>query len=70
MNAGDLLGTGLSGDDLTNRAIEQAWLFGAHPMLARADGLTAQGAQRVVRMADGRRVTARAVIIATGITWR
>jgi thioredoxin reductase (NADPH) len=61
---------GLSGDDLTNRAIEQAWLFGANIMFARADGLIAQGAQRVVRMADGSQVAARAVIIAIGVTWR
>jgi thioredoxin reductase (NADPH) len=61
---------GLSGDELTNRAIEQAWLFGANAKLARADRLTAQGAQRVVRMADGSQVAARAVIIATGVTWR
>jgi thioredoxin reductase (NADPH) len=61
---------GLSGDNLTNRAIEQAWLFGANTMLGRADGLTAPGAQRVVRLADGSHVVARAVIIATGVTWR
>ena len=61
---------GLSGDNLTNRAIEQAWLFGANTVLARADGLTAQGPERVVRLADGSQVAARAVIIATGVTWR
>jgi thioredoxin reductase (NADPH) len=61
---------GLSGDDLTNRAIEQAWLFGMNTMLVRADGLSAHGLDRVVRMADGRQVTARTVVIATGVTWR
>ena len=61
---------GLSGDDLSNRAIEQAWLFGASIMLGRADGLTARGAERVVRLAGGSQVSARAVIIATGVTWR
>ena len=61
---------GLSGDDLSNRAVEQAWLFGANIMLSRADGLTARGAERVVRLADGSQVTARAAIIATGVTWR
>jgi len=60
---------GLSGEDLSNRAIEQAWLFGANFMLARAEGL-AGGRQRLVRMADGSQVTARVVIIATGVTWR
>ena len=61
---------GLSGENLANRAIEQAWLFGADTMLAWADGLTAQGPQRVVRLAGGRQVAARTVIIATGVTWR
>src|SRR5262245_34013894 len=61
---------GLSGDDLSNRAVEQAWLFGANIVLRRADGLTARGAERVVHLADGGQVTARAVIIAAGVTWR
>jgi thioredoxin reductase (NADPH) len=33
---------GLSGKDLTNRATEQAWLFGANIVVARAAGLTAR----------------------------
>ena len=39
-------------------------------MLARADGLTAEGPDRVVRLAGGSQVAARTVIIATGVTWR
>jgi thioredoxin reductase (NADPH) len=61
---------GISGEDLTNRAIEQAWLFGANMVITRATGLTAQGPDRMVRTADGSEVAARAVIIATGVTWR
>ena len=61
---------GLSGEDLTNRATEQAWLFGADIVLTRAAGLTARGPERVVRTADGSQVAARAVIIATGVAWR
>ena len=61
---------GLSGEDLTNRVTEQAWLFGANIVVARAAGLTARGPERVVRIADGSQVAARAVIIATGVTWR
>ena len=61
---------GLSGDDLTNRAIEQAWLFGASFMLAQAAGLTVDGARRAVHTADGGEVEARTVIIASGVTWR
>jgi thioredoxin reductase (NADPH) len=61
---------GISGEDLTNRAIEQAWLFGANMVITRATGLTAQGPDRIVRTGDGSQVAARAVIIATGVTWR
>ena len=59
---------GLSGDDLTIRALNQAWLFGANFTFAAADGLTGR---RQARRARGRRqVEARAIIIATGVTWR
>jgi thioredoxin reductase (NADPH) len=61
---------GLTGEELTNRATEQAWLFGANIVITRAAGLAARGPQRVVRVADGGEVTARGVIIATGVTWR
>jgi thioredoxin reductase (NADPH) len=61
---------GLSGDDLTNRAIDQAWLFGAQFTLGQAEGLTVRGARRVVHTKDGGLIEARAVVIATGVTWR
>jgi len=61
---------GLSGEDLANRATEQAWLFGANIVVARAAGLAARGPERVVRLAGGGQVAARAVIIATGVDWR
>jgi thioredoxin reductase (NADPH) len=61
---------GVSGDELTNRAAEQAWLFGANITIGRAAGLTARGSDLVVRTADGSEVAARAVIIATGVSWR
>jgi thioredoxin reductase (NADPH) len=60
---------GLSGEDLATRAVDQAWLFGASFTLGAADGLTVDGASRVVHAADGQ-VEARAVVIATGVTWR
>ncbi len=62
---------GLSGDDLSNRALEQAWLFGADFVLAqRATGLRVRGPDRVVRVSDGSEVAARTVIVATGVAWR
>jgi thioredoxin reductase (NADPH) len=62
---------GLSGDDLTNRALEQAWLFGAEVVLARsATGLQVRGAERLLRLSDGEEIAARSVIVATGVSWR
>jgi thioredoxin reductase (NADPH) len=61
---------GLPGDDLTNRAIEQAWLFGAGFALGEAQRLSAEGDARTVHTTGGGRIEARTVIIATGMTWR
>ena len=60
---------GLSGDDLTDRALNQAWLFGAEFTSAAAEGLTVRDGSRVVH-AGGAEVEARAVVIATGVSWR
>jgi thioredoxin reductase (NADPH) len=61
---------GLSGDDLTNRAIEQAWLFGAEFALGQAVGLSVSGEARLVHAVGGGKIEARTVIISTGVTWR
>jgi thioredoxin reductase (NADPH) len=60
---------GLSGEDLTGRALNQAWLFGASFTFATAEGLTVSDGRRVVR-AGGTEIEAGAVVIATGVTWR
>jgi thioredoxin reductase (NADPH) len=63
--------TGLSGRDLTNRALEQAWFFGARIVLSRrASRISVAGSGYAVELAGARPVTARAVIVATGVTWR
>jgi thioredoxin reductase (NADPH) len=62
---------GISGDDLAVRAVEQAWLFGADFVLTQpAARISARGDARIVRTADGTEVEARAVVIASGVTWR
>lgn len=62
---------GLSGDDLTNRAMEQAWLFGARLAVSQsATRVTSRGSARVIRTTDGSEVAARTVILATGVSWR
>jgi len=61
---------GLSGEELTTRAIEQAWLLGTDIVITQAAGLRASCSDRIVHLANGSEVTARAVVIATGVTWR
>jgi thioredoxin reductase (NADPH) len=62
---------GIGGGDLANRALEQAWLFGANLVLAqRATGLRTDGSRRLVRLSDGNQVAAEAVVVASGVSWR
>jgi thioredoxin reductase (NADPH) len=62
---------GLSGADLTQRAVAQAQRFGAEMVLARdVVGFETRGPVRVVRFGDGSEVEARAVLVATGVSYR
>jgi thioredoxin reductase (NADPH) len=62
---------GISGSALMERAYQQAWLFGAKYVFAReVSGLSRRRADRVVSLSDGREVTARAVLVATGARYR
>ena len=62
---------GISGHELTRRACEQAWMFGAHMVFSQPTASVAsQGDQHVVRLVDGHQIKARAVIAAPGIAWR
>jgi len=62
---------GISGAALAQRAYEQAWLFGAKYVLAReVTAVEARGTERDVVLSDGRTIAARAVIVATGATYR
>jgi thioredoxin reductase (NADPH) len=63
--------TGVSGGDLAVRAYTQAWNFGAEYVYGNpATGLRARGPERVVSVAGGSVVRARAVVIATGVSYR
>jgi thioredoxin reductase (NADPH) len=63
--------TGLSGRDLTNRALEQAWFFGARFVLSRrATALASTTDGYRVDLEGGASIEAKAVIVATGVTWR
>ena len=63
--------TGLSGTDLTQRAIAQASRFGAEMVLARdVVGFEARGPVRAVRFDGSGEIEARALIVATGVSYR
>ncbi|MFL6169290.1 MAG: FAD-dependent oxidoreductase [Ornithinibacter sp.] len=62
---------GVTGADLTHRAVAQASRFGAETVLAReVVGLEQRGPVQAVRFADGGEVESRAVLVATGVSYR
>ncbi len=62
---------GVTGRDLAMRASEQARLFGVQVVyLQKATGISPAGDRYVVSITDGSSVTARLVVIATGVTYR
>jgi thioredoxin reductase (NADPH) len=61
---------GVSGRELAARASEQAWLFGANFVFNAATSLHASGPHRVLTLADGSQATSRAVVLATGVSYR
>jgi thioredoxin reductase (NADPH) len=62
---------GLSGADLTRRAIAQAARFGAEMVLARdVVGFEARGPVRAVRLDGSGEIEARALVVATGVAYR
>jgi len=65
--------TGVSGDELGSRALQQAKRFGAELLVARqVIGIDADPSarERAVRLDGDERVGARSIILATGVTWR
>jgi thioredoxin reductase (NADPH) len=62
---------GISGGELAQRAYQQAWLFGTKFVFAReVSRVRASGIDRILSLSDGVEITARAVVIATGATYR
>jgi len=63
--------TGVSGGELALRAFTQAWNFGTEYVYGNpATGLHVQEPERVITLADGTEVRSRAVVIATGVSYR
>ncbi|MDF2967830.1 MAG: response regulator [Nocardioidaceae bacterium] len=62
---------GLSGADLAHRAVAQAARFGAEMLLARdVVGLETRGPVRAVRFDDSGELEARALVVASGVSYR
>jgi thioredoxin reductase (NADPH) len=62
---------GISGGELTQRAYQQAWLFGARYVFSRdVARVRCEGGGHLVTLSDGVTIKARAVIIATGASYR
>jgi thioredoxin reductase (NADPH) len=62
---------GVSGSELTRRAVAQAQRLGAELLApVGVSGLSADGAYKRVALTDGRELMARAVVAATGMTYR
>lgn len=60
---------GVSGEELGKRAYLQAQRLGAEFLSARAMGLQIAGDYRVVDFGDGKKVSCRSALIATGVSW-
>jgi thioredoxin reductase (NADPH) len=62
---------GVTGNELMTRAYEQARVFGAEFVFTqRAVAVAARGDERVVRLSGAIEAVARAVVIATGVSYR
>lgn len=62
---------GISGAELTQRAYQQAWLFGAKFIFSRdVTGLRLDGDEKILGLSDGREVSTNAVVVATGAKYR
>ena len=63
--------SGLSGLDLTRRAVMQAQRFGVEIIAPQeAVSLRAEGPYRIVKLADGNEISCHAALIATGVQWK
>jgi thioredoxin reductase (NADPH) len=62
---------GVSGAELAQRAYQQAWVLGTEFVHMReVTGLRSDGDRHLVAIGDGGEVAARAVVLATGVTYR
>jgi thioredoxin reductase (NADPH) len=63
--------SGISGDDLTERALKQARHFGSEIAVTRSiEAVVSEDASYCVQLDGGERIRARAILLATGVDWR
>jgi thioredoxin reductase (NADPH) len=61
----------ISGEELTGRALKQAIRFGAEIAMTRSiQAVTSVDGRHLLELDGGQRVSARAVLLATGVEWR
>jgi thioredoxin reductase (NADPH) len=61
---------GLSGGDLTRRAVAQAKRFGVEILAAEAERICIEGHYRCLELTNGSRISCHSLLIATGVQWR
>ena len=62
---------GVSGAELVRRAWRQAWMFGVQARMGRGvQSIRADGDERIVVLDDGSEARARAIVLATGASYR
>jgi thioredoxin reductase (NADPH) len=62
---------GLGGAELAQRAYQQAWVFGTEFLLMReVESLRSEGERHILTISDGSEAYARAVVLATGVSYR
>jgi thioredoxin reductase (NADPH) len=61
---------GLSGGDLTRRAVAQAKRFGVEILAAEAERICIEGTYRCLELTNGSRISCHSLLIATGVQWR
>ena len=61
---------GLSGGDLTRRAVAQAKRFGVEILAAEAERVCVEDIYRCLELTNGSRISCHSLLIATGVQWR
>ena len=60
---------GLSGDELAKRSYLQAQRLGVEFLTQRVEGIRSENGYHLVKMSDGREISSRVIILATGVAY-